>query len=134
MATSGPYRLRSKAAVVLTTTAVLALAGCGSDPAEELTGRWTGTCTDSPASGHYGKPFTIEFKDGSRYTTLQYRQSRPDEGAFWVGDDNSLTLTDSDGDVLAGTFELTENRLSLNSIADPGNARSRPSWCTLTRG
>ncbi len=130
---SGWYRRKRGIACAVGVTAIV-VAGCGSDPADDMIGRWTGTCTDSPASGYSGNPFTIEFKDASRYTTMQYRQTRPDEGSFWVGDRNALTLTDSRGDVLAGTFELADDELNLNSMAEPGNARSRPAWCTLTRG
>ncbi|OLL69924.1 hypothetical protein Ae150APs1_6234 [Pseudonocardia sp. Ae150A_Ps1] len=110
------------------------LTGCGSAPVDDLAGRWTGTCTDSPASGYAGNPFTIEFKDESRYATLKYRQTIPDEGSFWLGDDSAITLAENDGDVLAGSYELADPRLQLNSMAEPGNARSRPVWCTLTRG
>lgn len=119
---------------ILKTTVILAglalaVPACGSDPAGDLAGEWSGNC--STQSGAETKA-TLTFGKDGKYTQKIEGADGGDASGTYTATDKDLTLSGADGESLKATYSLDGDTLTVTT---PGSGDpSAASTCELKRG
>lgn len=121
-----------KTAVILAGLAIAAPA-CGSDPADDLVGEWTGQCTTVPGQDGSRKNLdtTLEFgPDGQYFQQVAGPTGGEVEGTYTATED-TINLQGPGGTSIDATYSISDGTLTLKAT-DP-STDGEGSTCTLSR-